>query len=280
MGLTQQQWNREMERLQPQNAAEASVSIVIVVGAALQQFGTGTLFRIGDEAFLVTAGHVIAKARARGKTLAATTKKSFVSLSGEWIVNERPFDVALLRLSHQVVEKLDGMTFLRLDDVSFDENLSHGIFTVFGFPSIWSSPSTDDGQPLDLQPLRYTALMHDGDTNSLGGFSPRYHLLLSAQLEGVTDLNGNDVDYVSREGFRADFPGDLGGMSGASVWVIGDRRLPITEWHRRSPRIVAVQTGAYRGKPVLQATRWIAVSTLLYEAFPVVRPSLNMWRVD
>src|SRR5262249_14854690 len=96
----------------------------------------------------------------------------------------------------------------------------------------------------------------------------------------VTDLDGKRVDYATRSGHPAEFPRHLGGISGGSVWKIGDRRIPVHEWHRARPRIAAIQTGAFPEKRVLKATRCPALTMLLYNAFPVVRPSLNMWRLE
>lgn len=75
--------------------------------------------------------------------------------------------------------------------------------------------------------------------------------------------------FQDRDGQPATFPRDLRGISGCPVWAIGDLVRPVAEW--RPPRVAGVQTGAYQGSEVIRATRWVAVTTLLTEAFPNLR---------
>jgi len=49
-------------------------------------------------------------------------------------------------------------------------------------------------------------------------------------------------------------------------------------WKKERPKVVAVQTSVYEKSRAIKATRWIAVSTLIHEAFPELRPSMNLWR--
>ena len=53
----------------PSYAWDSTVPIVIANEGTVNQFGTGTLFRVANHFFLVTAGHVIKQACELGKTL-------------------------------------------------------------------------------------------------------------------------------------------------------------------------------------------------------------------
>jgi len=278
----------QIESHVPPKAWQSTVAIVIVCGTELRQFGTGILLRIADQSFIVTAGHVIKDARKSQNSLCITCSNcSFVQVHGTWICSAEgqygttkdPFDVAVLPLDSAVVAKLSDKSFLRLDDISFIDELSDGIFCLFGYPALWSQPSVNTDQHLSLKPFQYTTYAFDGSTNALDGYQSRFHLLLSADLLGSTDIDGKQIRFRDRRGLSARFPGDLGGISGCSVWMIGDVKRPIQEWKREHPRIVGVQTGVYRERQIIKATRWVAVSTLLYEAFPELRSSMMLCRV-
>jgi hypothetical protein len=104
-------------------------------------------------------------------------------------------------------------------------------------------------------------------------------LLLSAQEAG-TNKDGKLVNFADRNGVPLKFPGDLSGISGCSIWKIGEYNKPLSEWKRYRPKIVAVQTSVYSNVHIIKATRWIAVSTLLYHAFPDLRQVLSLRHIE
>jgi hypothetical protein len=271
----------------PPEAWQSTVAIVIVCGTELRQFGTGTLFRVADQSFIVTAGHVIKDANKSQNDLCITCSNgSFVQVHGIWMCSAEgqygttkdPFDVALLPLDSTIVAKLSDKSFLRLDDVCLIDDLSNGMFCLFGYPALWSQNSINTDQYLLLKPFQYTTYAFDGSTEALDGYQSRFHLLLSADLLGSTDIDGRQIKFRSRHGLPARFPGDLGGISGCSIWMIGDVKRPIQEWKKERPKIVAVQTGVFNDLGIIKTTRWVAVSTLMYEAFPELRSSIMLWR--
>ena len=76
------------------------------------------------------------------------------------------------------------------------------------------------------------------------------------------------------------FPKHLGGISGCGVWRIGDLTIDISDWRIEGfARLVAVQTGFYHSAHVIKATRWIAVSTLIHDAYPDLRPAMHLSRI-
>ena len=265
------------------------MSIIIVQGQTLRQFGTGTLFRVADQSFLVTAAHVIKEAHKIDRGLCITASNdSFVQVHGNWLCSEKgqygtssdPFDIAVLPLDSNIVAKLTDYTFLRLHDVNFVENLSRGIFCLCGYPTLLSSPSINNNTNLVLKPFQYATYAYEGLTDALSDYQARFHLLLSANQSDSTDINGRPFSFTGRSGNLAQFPKDLGGISGCSVWIIGNRDEPPENWIEGRPKIVAVQTGVYHRPQIIKATRWIAVSTLLHEAFPELRPAMDLRHVE
>jgi len=270
----------------PEQAWDSTVAIVIAHNHNVCQFGSGILFRIADESFVVTAGHVVKEAHKYNKTLGITSaNESFVAVPGEWICSSEgqygavndPFDVAIYSLPQYAVQKLDGKRLLDLNDIDFGLQSGTGVYTLFGYPGIWSKPSTSCSEKLQLQPFQYTTIAFNRDTGSFTEYQERFHLLLEAQLQYSSTEKGTQATFKDLEGNSAPFPRELGGISGCSVWRIGDLNVPIDDWGQRQSKIVAVQTGVYHTNQAIIATRWIAVSTLIHGAFPTLRPAMDLW---
>ncbi len=271
-----------LNSLIPPKAWESSVSLVIAheYEKELHQFGTGTLLKIADDTFLVTAAHVVTQAYEHDKALCVATGNSFTQVYGNWrcSAGSDPFDVAVLRLPADVTSKMREVSYLRLQDVEFSADLSKSVFCLFGYPNRLSTPSTPY-TTMRLKPFQYMTYDYEGETNTLGGYQERYHLLLDGQEEGE-DFDGQAARFYDRNGHPLQFPKDLGGISGCSVWKIVNRDRPLSEWGQYRPKLVAVQTGVYSDRKVIKATRWVAVSTLLHEAYPELRPALKLSRVE
>jgi hypothetical protein len=142
---SQREFNEKMLAQIPLHARDCTVPIV---NGTIHQFGTGTLFRIADNFFLVTAGHVIKDACKLGKTLGigASDDRSFIALTGkvssegQYGTTIDPLDIGLYRLPSDAVARMKQQRFLFLDEIEFDEQ-STAVYMLFGFPSVWSSPS-------------------------------------------------------------------------------------------------------------------------------------------
>jgi hypothetical protein len=278
--------NKRINDCIPPKAWDSNVGIIIVLDKTLHQFGTGTLFRVADESFIVTAAHVIKEAYKLDKGLCVTaSNESFVRVHGNWICSSEgqygtagdPFDIAVLQLDSNTVERLKDNFFLRLDDVIFDEDLSKGIFCLFGFPSLLSRASVNVDTKLILTPFQYATYSYEGPTDMLSEYQNRFHLLLSANPNETTDIRGRHFAFANRDGNRLQFPADLGGISGCSVWMVATRDIQEEDWSKKRVGVVAVQTSVYSRSQIIKSTRWVAVSTLLHEAFPQLRPALSLW---
>lgn len=269
----------------PENGWDATVAIVLAHGGAVHQFGTGTLFRVGDDSFVVTAAHVIKEASAHGKTLGITSAvDSIVAVPGTWMCSSKgqygspddPFDVAVHKLPKDAIDKIGSKTYLTFDDIEFQAQSATAVYTLFGFPGIWVDSTKTDTDRLQVKPLQFTAYAYDRDTDAFKDYQERFHLLLDAQLVQSIADDGSPAKFTDLKGNDAPFPGQLGGISGCSVWRIGDLHVPIDKWSQDPSRVVAVLTGGYDPKDAIIATKWVAVSTLLHGGFPEVRKAMQM----
>ena len=274
----------------PACAWDCTVPIVIAHDSAVRHFGTGTLFRVADHFFLVTAGHVIKQACAHHKTVGiggsddgkfiALTGDTLVSSEGQYGTSADPFDIALHRLALEAVGRLSNKRFLLFNHVEFDDQSPTAVYTLFGYPAVWSSPSSSPDEKVTYKALQYTTYRYDRDTSTLEEYQDRLHLLLDGQFQQATNQDATPAEFHSScDGQPIPFPRGLGGISGCSVWRIGDLKTPLYDWDIEQSRLVAVQTGVYHAKRAIKATRWVAVSTIIHEAFPELRPAIQMWRV-
>lgn len=126
--------------------------------------------------------------------------------------------------------------------------------------------------------LQFGTVSSAQHTEALDGFDHQKHLLLEAKTEYVLNRAGDETYLRTRRGFSAQLPGDLGGISGCSVWMIGDLRLPIHEWRPQDARIVGIETAVYRQRGAIRATRWGAVSSVIYQTYPDLRDALEIYR--
>jgi hypothetical protein len=276
--------NRRVSEHVPPHGWSATVAIVIANRPAVYLLGTGSLFEIGGCHFVVTAAHVVSAAHICDRTIAVSDgADSFLSVHGSWIVSapvqsrglEDPFDVAVYRLPADAMLRLEGKRFLRPEDIDFNEQSKTAVFTLFGFPGMWAMPSHRADEAVSLKPLEFTTYAYEGGAKPLSGYDPRYHLLLDSTDKDMTELDGSQAVVVRRDGRTAELPIDLKGISGCAVWVVGDLDVPLERWCERAPKVVAVETSVVQKRQVVQATRWIAVTTLISEAFPEVRRAMG-----
>jgi hypothetical protein len=208
--------------------------------SAVHLLGSGSLFQIADQRFVVTAAHVVKSAHARNKTIGITGDTGcMISVDGEWMVSasnlpEDPLDIAVYRLPERALAKLRQSRFLRIADADFGEQPKSAVYTVFGHPGIWASPSRRDEEALQLKGLEYSAYTYERSIETLEGYEPKYHLLLDAEAERVSWSDGSKATFRKLDGSDAIFPRALKGISGGPVWRIGDLSVPIDDWPQKT----------------------------------------------
>lgn len=280
---------RAVSRIVPDLATRSTTAIVASKNRVLRQLGSGTLLAVADHRFIVTAAHVVLKAIEDGSTLAVSGASDgrFIPTAGTWLASPSPegsspadiFDVAIYQFSEEQASRLDEANFIRIGDVCFDQELSSGYFVVTGFPGIWSDvlSDTDPTIPMTSKMLQYGTVAFQGSTTGLNSYDKDAHLLLDGSPALMLDQTGNIASFRTNAGFPAQMPRDLAGISGCSVWLIGDLRSSIEQWSPKVARLVGVETGVYPSRGVIKATRWSAVTTLLYNSIPMLRPALRLY---
>src|ERR1700722_9393659 len=113
----------ELHRVLGPKMMRCVTPIAGLLAGRTRHYGTGTLFRVGDFSFLVTAAHVLKKAKKDDVTIRildgesndGTSRLRSLALP-KWnaYVGEPPADIAVLPLSDEVVAGLPNRTFLRL----------------------------------------------------------------------------------------------------------------------------------------------------------------------
>jgi hypothetical protein len=268
----------------PSRVAAATVAIVGSLSRNVRHLGTGTLLAVADAKFVVTAAHVLRVAKEQGLTVAIVPALGgvFTAVTARpWLLTsddgaEDRHDVALYRLDEREVGRLGGSDFVRIADVCFEKDLAAAYFVICGFPGMWSTASNPDGD-MKGRLLQYGTYPFKGSTSGLGGFDPQKHILLEGTPGDLLDHNGEPTRFQTRSGHPASMPGDLSGVSGCSIWRIGDFRTPVSEWNINAAQIVAVQTGVFRSAGAIKATRWNSVTTLLHLACPDLRATIEMY---
>lgn len=269
----------------PSSVVDSTVIIVRANKPVVRQLGTGTLFRVAERSFVVTAAHVLRQAQQMDATLGISGSDGhFIATAGQWILSggdlpnkeDDPFDLALYSLSDDQVRRLHRQRFLRLEDVSFLQDLSRRFFVIFGFPHIWSTACDEQTESMSLKALQFATFDYEGDASGLAGFNSKHHLLLDAKDEYLYDDRGDEIRFRTNFGTRARMPNDLRGVSGCSVWSIGDLRTSIHSWRQSDAKLVGIVTGVYEARGLIKATRWVAASTLLYYAFPDLRRPIEL----
>lgn len=268
----------------PAAAAAATVAVVGANGPLIRHFGSGTLLAVADRRFVVTAAHVIRKAHEFEATVGISggLDNYFVATSGNWILSHNdalddPFDIALYPLTQSQTERFHHRAFIRIADASFAVDLSRGFFVVSGFPSIWTTDSRHAEETLKLRMLQYSTYACNRDAAALQGYDARHHLLLEASPEQLFDVTGSSMQFRTLNGYAAQMPQDLRGISGCSVWMIGSLDIPCENWRPEQAKLVAVETGVFSGHSTIKVTRWNAVTTLLYAAFPDLRATIQFY---
>ena len=261
----------------PQIVWEYTVPILVFHEHALRPHATGTLFQFGDHRLLVSAAHVLLDAHENGAELFIVAGKDrIVPLSGDaWFSSRNTFDdygsfdLAVWNLREPAASALSDCKFARRTNISFEDDLTSGIYFVMGFPVEWgyvTMPTQEQLGTMHLNAISYVTHPFDGSTTSMRNFNDRHNVLFHIDRSQIFDVTGNDCS----------FPQSVVGISGCSVWkTFGDAMQP-EKWNAYDARIVAVQTSVYAKSGALKATRWGGVATVIHKAFPELRRVLDI----
>jgi hypothetical protein len=259
-------------------------SVVPVYGYApeLQEtrlIGSGTLFRVADQSFLVTAAHVLEDMHRRYPddgfgTADLWGAKKALSIQGRTFYDPASEnDVGLVELSEETVERLSAFEFLRLSAVDLDPSQPpDGLHYLMGYPIELSSrsrgayttdPFVHSTTLLRPEPGRFTNYNYD----------LQRHLLM--------EIDRNEA--VNGVGEPANVPRSFEGMSGCPVWRAHIKGDDPRAWTLANARMVGVQTAVLippGPATIVKATRWTVVAGLICKAYPDLCRALDVHAKD
>jgi hypothetical protein len=215
--------------------------------AGLEQFGSGTLIRIVNTHFLLTAAHVTDETQ----PLMLPAKKGFTELCGSFAGSRLPesgsrkddrYDIAYVRVESDTVSKLhDDFLFLNEGDCdAFDEAAPKDVYTIVGWPTRRANKK--------VNALESEILYISGE----GITDQRYEHLKCDRLHHllVQHRRSRSVHYSTM--LRAQLPLPEG-MSGGGVFA-WSKELPKLS-ALAQPKLVAIVTEYNQSHSVFVATR-------------------------
>lgn len=230
--------------------------------------GTGTLFRVADVSFLVTASHVTEQARELGYQLAicdAVPGAPGIPLYGRRHGHAN-FDVVVWELPSEVVDELPNRSFLTVHHADrSNRRPTKGVYYVHGYPAQLADANETE-QKVSLLPFTYAAGICQGDISGLPNYDPQLHLLLDINKDGA---------HRADEG-NAPIPSRFDGMSGCSIWQAYYEGLSSKHWTTNDAVVVAIQTGVYKEGTIVKGTRWWVVDQIIRHNYPELAGPLSL----
>jgi hypothetical protein len=258
---------REFDRL----FAATVVPVAGVVDKRVFQYGTGTLFQIGERRFLVTAAHVVNKANQQRARLhipdCLEGDAQLISLHGlAGYGGDSPLDVVAVELPEKIAAQMPKRRFLRQAEITHDEDSALDVFYLFGFPGSFSAPMPTGVSGICLHGIGILTDRYSESTERFGAYDARLHVLCNMPEPDQTHAHG------------VPFPQELRGISGACLWRV-TQGGPFEDWTADQIRAAAVQTAVYQennSRRAIQSTRWGVVSAMIQMKYEDLRPSFRL----
>ena len=235
-------------------ARRATVPLIVEKGEEGESVGTGTLFAVKEDHFIITAEHVGRYIDSYGLGVPCGPDRQEIWFLGSGVVarTER-YDVAVYRIDdpESIAQLKQGWEFLGLDNVCVDAPTDiETNFFLHGYPTKLS-PKIDSA--IRATPVALVTTLYTGPTDNFPiasrSYDPRVDLLLNHRVRAI-DPGGREVDVL-----------ELKGISGCSVWTVA----PPHDWNarrlwnaRQAAKIVAVET-SIRASEWMRCTRWWVV---------------------
>jgi hypothetical protein len=245
------------------------VSIYVKQDARFAQHGTGTLLKVADRSFLVTAAHVLIEADKDGFPLYVADYDvgcAFQRLRGtQHFIRESRVDVAVVELASDLIECLANRKFLRLADMDFQDHVREGLFFLLGYPCELN-PSDSESPTIAGKYLGYVTRAYDGTLRATS-YDPRFHLLLSAKKSSSRAIGSS----------KRTFPEKLSGISGTAIWRTNAKPQGQSEWKPEFAKMLAIETLAYGDQhEIIRGTHVSAIIRILGDACPDLNSVLRM----
>ncbi len=235
--------------------------------------GSGTLLRLADDYFVVTASHVLSELDDSPTCGTRSFVDSrFIPFEGDGTRagDDHPSDVGLLRLADGAVSRLTDAGYRFLTSAQFEsvtpEQVTSGSFLIAGWPAelagTFESSDRFQMQVFLSRPCDSNDVRVDRDA-----FRRELHFLLGGSRK-LVNLKTSEPDLLLSS---------TEGMSGGSVWWIDDAPSDPRDAADRA-RWIAVMIGQHPEHGPLQATVLAPVFELLVQKWPGHASSLDLLR--
>jgi hypothetical protein len=239
-----------------------------MVKGQAHQWGTGTLFKIGDRRFIITAAHVMqSMSKSEGDPLISdhTPHSAVVPLydSRAVMFGNEWGDCAVVEVQPSIVEHVPNRRWITMLDFAYPPPTPNDLYYVCGYPSQLTETTASGDLSQAAMGFLTFRIGHDG----LAGFDDTLHFA----------FRGPNGTEKSTDGVL--IPSSLKGISGSSVWRVYSGE-PESSWKSECIKIIGIQTGVYERKKAIKATVWGAVLQLLWKYFEELRPSIRLHLPD
>lgn len=257
-----------LEQLNPR-IGDATVAIVAEQNGIVQH-GTGTLLRIADRYFLVSAAHVLRQAH-DGQAilfLGSQDDKGLLQLykNFQCVRADRfddSLDVAVSELDQEMVDHLGAHRFLGLMDiVTQDCSSEEDIYLVTGYPTAIATKWQPGQSTMILPRWSLLTALYTGKKN-FTTYQKGHNILLQR--------SGNTVSIGELD---IPMPPKLEGISGGGIWKTNYAALQ-DGWTADKAKLVAVETSVFAN--AIKGTSFKAVAKLICQAYPELRPSFELY---
>ena len=234
--------------------------------------GTGTLLRIADRVFLVTAAHVanaVDQSLGDALVIGLPNDGHLHIIGGEILVTRTDYeDIAVVALDAASIAKVRNLPTLSLGQTWLSDDAPEAIYLLSGYPQEWHRQDRAAGK-LVVGPYGLAVGLYRGDSGSFKGYEPRDHLLFTYGLNSLRD----DPNWVRS-------PASIEGLSGSPVWRLANLPDGAQNWTPEAMKVVAIQTGTYRVKErmIVKTTRWPVLIAMLRSAFPDLIKPIDLHR--
>jgi hypothetical protein len=224
-------------------------SVVDATSDVPRLVGSGVRLRVASARVLLTAAHVVDKARDNDGAIvvSATRGEPPRRIAAPTIHRDDVHDIAAIVLPDDYPEA--GVGFWNVERSDDDrEHLSTDFLFVHGFPGALSGFSALlDG--LFNKSLSYGVMERDED---LRGDLTEDQFALDFDPHNFRDTDGKPIEWL-----------DPHGLSGSAVWRVGARGRAANDWRPDLSLLVGVVTTWRPDDKMLVGVRWSAVQSLL-----------------
>jgi hypothetical protein len=233
--------------------------------------GSGVLLGIGEECFLLSAGHVLIAAKAEDTVLLISpglAGEDFIPLHGVEIQhtdNKDDIDIGFVRLPLEIRVALEPhKSFLRLCELDLSLGPEpDGWFAVVGFPRQLTS-FDHPTNTITSDVFYYGTVRHQG---TLDSYTPGYSFAVAFPPDSNVDPQG----VLSR------LP-DLHGISGCGIWCMHRLGFPFKRpenWSIEDIRLTAIEHSVVDRKAI-KGIRIRHVVVCIGDAYPHLRGPISL----